>query len=406
MAEQMNKKLVLENGVVFEGFGFGADRDTIAQLVFNTSMVGYQEIVSESNYFEQLVALTYPIIGSYGVNDEDDESKNPCIGGLIVRDYNDIPSNFRYTKTLSEAMEEDGIPGIYGIDTRELTRMVRDHGHLRAMITGIATSTEDALAQIRAWSPSAEPVSRVSCPKRWYSRTPNHRYNVVAVDCGIRLSIVKDLNKLGCNVTVVPYNTPAEKIMALQPDGLFLSNGVAVDCGIRLSIVKDLNKLGCNVTVVPYNTPAEKIMALQPDGLFLSNGPGAPEQVPCVVSLIRALQGKLPILGVDLGHELICLANGAQVRKMQTGHHGSNHPIRCVDTGRIEFAEQSHNYCLDASSIEQTGLRITHFNVLDGTPEAVESTLYPTFSTQFYLNANHEIYGRFIEKMEGRKTNV
>ena len=359
MAEQMNKKLVLENGVVFEGFGFGADRDTIAQLVFNTSMVGYQEIVSESNYFEQLVALPYPIIGSYGVNDEDDESKNPCIGGLIVRDYNDIPSNFRYTKTLSEAMEEDGIPGIYGIDTRELTRMVRDHGHLRAMITGIATSTEDALAQIRAWSPSAEPVSRVSCPKRWYSRTPNHRYNVVAVDCGIRLSIVKDLNKLGCNVTVVPYNTPAEKIMALQPDGL-----------------------------------------------FLSNGPGAPEQVPCVVSLIRALQGKLPILGVDLGHELICLANGAQVRKMQTGHHGSNHPIRCVDTGRIEFAEQSHNYCLDASSIEQTGLRITHFNVLDGTPEAVESTLYPTFSTQFYLNANHEIYGRFIEKMEGRKTNA
>ncbi len=359
MAEQMNKKLVLENGVVFEGFGFGSDRDTIAQLVFNTSMVGYQEIVSESNYFEQLVALTYPIIGSYGVNDEDDESKNPCIGGLIVRDYNDIPSNFRYTKTLSEAMEEDGIPGIYGIDTRELTRMVRDHGHLRAMITGIATPTEDALAQIRSWSPSAEPVSRVSCPKRWYSRTPNHRYNVVAVDCGIRLSIVKDLNKLGCNVTVVPYNTPAEKIMALQPDGL-----------------------------------------------FLSNGPGAPEQVPCVVSLIRALQGKLPILGVDLGHELICLANGAQVRKMQTGHHGSNHPIRCVDTGRIEFAEQSHNYCLDASSIEQTGLRITHFNVLDGTPEAVESTLYPTFSTQFYLNANHEIYGRFIEKMEGRKTNA
>lgn len=359
MAEQINKKLVLENGTVFEGFGFGADRDAVAELVFNTSMVGYQEIVSGSNYFEQLVVLTYPIIGSYGVNDEDDESKNPCIGGLIVRDYNDIPSNFRYTKTLSEAMEEDGIPGIYGLDTRELTRMIRDHGHLRAMITNLSTPTQDALEAIRAWTPCDAPAARVSCAKRWYSRTPNHRYNVVAVDCGIRLSIVKDLNKLGCNVTVVPCDTSAEKIMALQPDGL-----------------------------------------------FISNGPGAPEQLPSVIALIRTLQGKLPILGVDLGHELICVANGAAVSKMPVGHHGSNHPIRCVDTGRVEFAEQSHNYCLDASSVEGTGLRITHFDVLDGTPEAVESTLYPTFSTQYYLNTNHKIYGRFIDVMEGRKTNA
>lgn len=359
MAEQISKKLVLENGAVFQGFGFGADRDAVAELVFNTSMVGYQEIVSDSNYFEQLVVLTYPIIGSYGVNDEDDESKNPCIGGLIVRDYNDIPSNFRYTKTLSEAMEEDGIPGIYGIDTRELTRVIRDHGHLRAIITDTSTSDDEALARIRAWKPSDAPASQVSCPKRWYSRTPNHRYNVVAVDCGIRLSIVKDLNKLGCNVTVVPYDTSAEKILALQADGL-----------------------------------------------FISNGPGTPDQLPCVVELIRTLQGKLPILGVDLGHELICVANGAKVIRMSVGHHGSNHPIRCVDTGRIEFAEQCHNYCLDASSVDGTGLRITHLDVLDGTPEAVESTLHPTFSTQFYLNANHEIYGRFIEQMEGRKTNA
>ncbi len=359
MAEQMNKKLVLENGTVFEGYGFGANRDTIATLVFNTSMVGYQEIVSNSNYFEQMVVLTYPIIGSYGVNDEDDESKNPNIGGLIVRDYNDIPSNFRYTKTLSEAMEEDGIPGIYGLDTRALTRMVRDQGSLCAMMTDISTPNEEALEAIRAWHATENAVAKVSCSKRWYSRTPNHKYNVVAIDCGIRLGTVKDLNKLGCNVTVVPYDTSAEKILALQPDGL-----------------------------------------------FISNGPGNPEDVHAVIELIRALQGKLPILGTDLGHELICLANGAKVKKMHVGHHGSNHPVRCLDTGKIEMEDQSHNYCLDETSIEGTGLRITHVNVLDGTVEAVESTLYPTFSAQFNLHANHKMFAKFIDMMEGRKNNA
>ncbi len=359
MAEQMNKKLVLENGTVFEGYGFGANTDAIAALVFNTSMVGYQEIVSESNYYEQMVVLTYPIIGSYGVNDEDDESKSPCIGGLIVRDYNDIPSNFRYTKTLSEAMEEDGIPGIYGLDTRALTRIIRDHGTLRAMITGLDTPTETALEAIRAWQPSDNAVRKVSCTKRWYSRTANHRYNVVAVDCGIRLGAVKDLNKLGCNVTVVPYNTPAEKILALQPDGL-----------------------------------------------FISNGPGNPEHVCEVISLIQTLQGKLPILGTDLGHQLICLANGAKVKKMHAGHHGGNHPIRCLETGKIEMANQCHNYCVDEASIPGTGLRITHVNVLDGTIEAVESTQHPTFSAQFSLHLDHSMYAKFIEMMEGRKNNA
>ena len=209
MAEMKNKKLVLENGTVFEGYGFGADRDTVAELTFNTSMVGYQEIVSENSYFEQLVVMTYPIIGSYGVNDEDDECKNPNIGGLIVRDYNDVPSNFRYTKTLSEAMEEDNIPGIHGLDTRALTRLIRESGPMKAMITSIDTPVEEALEAIRAWAPSKNAVAQVSCKKRWYARTPNHKYSVVAVDCGIKLSSIKNLNRLGCNVTVVPYNTTA-----------------------------------------------------------------------------------------------------------------------------------------------------------------------------------------------------
>ena len=359
MAEMMNKKLVLENGMEFPGYGFGADKDAIAELVYNTSMVGYQEIVSENSYFEQMVVMTYPIIGSYGVNDEDDETKNPNIGGLIVRDYNDMPSNFRYTKTLSEAMEEDGIPGIYGMDTRMLTRIIRDQGNMKAMITSIDTSKEDALAAISAWEPTHNPVSKVSCTKRWYSRTPNHKYSVVAVDCGIKLSSVKNLNKLGCNVTVVPYNTTAEQVMALQHDGL-----------------------------------------------FIYDGPGNPEEAETVIQLIRDLQGKLPILGVELGHQLVCLANGAKIKKMKAGHHGCNHPIRNLDTGKIEVAKQSHNYMLDADSIEGTGLRITHVNVLDGTPEACESTIYPTVSAQFDLEREHPLYAKFIKMMERSKCNA
>ena len=359
MAEMRNKKLVLENGTVFEGFGFGADRDTVAELVFNTSMVGYQEIVSENSYFEQLVVMTYPIIGSYGVNDEDDECKNPNIGGLIVRDYNDVPSNFRYTKTLSEAMEEDNIPGIHGLDTRALTRLIRDKGTMKAMITSIDTPVEEALKAIAAWSPSKDAVAQVSCKKRWYSRTPNHRYSVVAVDCGIKLSSIKNLNRLGCNVTVVPYSTTAEEVLSLQHDGL-----------------------------------------------FIYDGPGDPNDVPSVVKLIQDLQGKLPILGVELGHQLVCLANGAKMVKMACGHHGCNHPIRSLDTGRIEFAPQSHNYVLDAGSIADTTLRITHVNVLDGTPEACESTVYPTLSAQFDLSGDHPLYEKFLKLMEEGKRNA
>ena len=359
MAEMKNKKLVLEDGTVFEGFGFGADRDAVAELVFNTSMVGYQEIVSENSYYEQMVVLTYPIIGSYGVNDEDDECKNPNIGGLIVRDYNDMPSNFRYTKTLSEAMEEDGIPGIHGLDTRALTRKLRNEGSMRAMMTSIDTPIEDALAAIRAWSPSKDAVAKVSCRKRWYSRTPNHKYSVVAVDCGIKLSSIRNLNRLGCNVTVVPYDTTAEEVLSLQHDGL-----------------------------------------------FIYDGPGNPEDVPSVVKLIQDLQGKMPILGVELGHQLVCLANGAKMKRMKVGHHGGNHPIRNLDTGKIEFAAQSHNYVLDADSVEGTTLRITHVNVLDGTPEAAESTVYPTLAAQFDLSGDHPLYEKFLKLMEEGKRNA
>ena len=220
-----NRKIVLQDGRELYGKSFGAERDTVCELVFNTSMVGYQEIVSDPSYTDQLVVMTYPVIGNYGITDEDYETKIPTIGGLAVRDYNDIPSNFRYTETLSEILNEYNIPAISGIDTRMLTRIIRDEGSQRAFLTAAECPLEEALAVLRADRPRTDAVSRVSCKKKWYSRTANPRYNVVAIDCGIKHNIIRHLNRRGCNVTIVPYDTRPEEILALRPDGLFISNG-------------------------------------------------------------------------------------------------------------------------------------------------------------------------------------
>ena len=353
------KKLVLENGREFLGYGYGANVERVCDIVFNTSVVGYQEILSDPSCVDQIVVMAYPLIGNYGITDEDFESKTPQIGGMVVRECNENPSNFRYTKTFSETLEEAGIPCIAGVDTRMIVRIIRDEGSQRAAIVNIDTTTEQALEMIKNTPLPTNQVAKVSCRKRWYSRTPNHKYSVVAVDCGIKLSSIKNLNRLGCNVTVVPYNTTAEQVMALQHDGL-----------------------------------------------FIYDGPGDPNDVPSVVKLIQDLQGQMPILSVELGHQLVCLANGAKITKMKAGHHGCNHPIRNLDTGKIEVAKQSHNYMLDADSIEGTGLRITHVNVLDGTPEACESTVYPTVSAQFDLEREHPLYAKFIKMMERSKNNA
>ena len=220
-----NKKIVLENGTEFYGYGFGADKEAINEIVFNTSMVGYQEIMSDPSYTDQMVCMTYPLIGNYGMTDEDYETKVPTMGGMIVREYNDLPSNFRYTKTLSEVLDEYSIPGITGVDTRKITRIIRDEGSQKVLVTNADTPHEKAMEMLAAYSIPHDMVSRVSCKKRWYSRTPNHKYDVVAIDCGIKLNIVRKLNEKGCNVTVVPYNTTADEIMKMRPDGLFLSNG-------------------------------------------------------------------------------------------------------------------------------------------------------------------------------------
>ncbi len=354
-----NKKTVLENGQEFYGYGFGSNREAINEIVFNTSMVGYQEIVSDPSYTDQMVCMTYPLIGNYGMTDEDYETKMPTIGGLIVREYNDIPSNFRYTKTLGEVLDEYNIPGIYGVDTRKITRIIRDEGSQKVIITDADVSKEEALEKLKNYQIPTDMVSRVSCKKRWYSRTPNHKYDVVAIDCGIKLNIVRKLNEKGCNVTVVPYNISAEEILKMQPDGL-----------------------------------------------FLSNGPGDPENVQTVIEVVRKLKGKLPIFGICLGHQMISLAMGAKTFKMKFGHRGGNHPVKNLQTGKIEITSQNHSYAVDAKSVEDTELEVTHINLLDNTAEGVECKKYKMFSVQYHPESapgpqdSLYLFDKFIDLMK------
>ena len=335
--KEFNKKIVLEDGEEYLGYGFGADKEAICEIVFNTSMVGYQEIVSDPSYTYQMVVMTYPLIGNYGITDEDYETKQPTIGGIVVREYNDLPSNFRYTKTLSEYLEENDIPGIYGIDTRKLTRSIRDKGSRKVIITDIATSKEDAIQKLNSYDIPKDAVSKVSCKKKWYSRTANYKYNVVAVDCGIKLNIIRSLNKRGCNVTIVPYNTTAKEIESLKPDGV-----------------------------------------------FLSNGPGDPEDVKEVIKLVKELRGKYPIFGICLGHQMISLAYGAKTYKLKFGHRGGNHPVLNLETDKIEITSQNHSYAVDEKSLEKTDLVPTHKNILDNTIEGVECKKDKVFSVQYH----------------------
>ncbi len=357
------KKIVLENGREFYGYGFGADREAVNEIVFNTSVVGYQEIMSDPSYTDQMVVMTYPLIGNYGMADEDYETKTPTIGGMIVREYNDLPSNFRYTRTLHEVLEEYGIPGIQGLDTRALTRIIRDEGMQKVIITDASTPREEALARLRAYVMPHDMVARVSCKKRWMSRVPNHTYDVVAIDCGIKNNIIRQLNKVGCNVTIVPYDATVEEILAFRPDGI-----------------------------------------------VLSNGPGNPEDVQPAIDTIRKLRGRLPIFGICMGHQLLALAYGARTRKMKFGHRGANHPVKCLETGLIEITSQNHSYAVDPDSLAGTGLEVTHVNLLDGSVEGIACPADRVFSMQYHPESaagpldSCYLFKKFVHIMEeGRK---
>ena len=362
MVRSYNRKIILEDGVEYYGYGFGDGSDRVCEIVFNTSMVGYQEIVSDPSYTDQAVVMTYPLIGNYGICDDDYETNTPTIGALIVREYNDMPSNFRSTATLDEVMKKYRIPGLCGVDTRRLTRSIRDFGSRRVLLTGADTPREEGLRILRQTAVPTDAVSRVSCKSIWYSRVPNEKYHVVAIDCGMKQNIVRSLNRRGCSVTVVPWNTPASEIEKLSPDGV-----------------------------------------------FISNGPGDPTDVPPVIEAVRALCGRYPVFGICLGHQIISLAYGAKTYKLKFGHRGGNHPVRNLETGRIEITSQNHSYAVDAGSLAGTRLTVTHVNLLDQTVEGVRCVQDRVFSVQYHPESapgpqdSAYLFDQFLDMMEGEK---
>ncbi len=360
-----NRKLILEDGEEYYGYGFGDDSDKVCEIVFNTSMVGYQEIISDPSYTYQAVVMTYPLIGNYGMADDDYETKIPTLGALIVREYNDEPSNFRSRKTLSQIMKEYKIPGVQGVDTRKLTRSIRDIGSRKVLITDVSTPIDEGLEILKNTCIPFDAVEKVSRKSIYIYEAVDEKYRIVAIDCGMKENIIRSLNKRGCTVTVVPWNTPVQKITALNPDGV-----------------------------------------------FISNGPGDPTDVPQTIETVKKLIGKYPIFGICLGHQIISLAYGAKTYKLKFGHRGANHPVRNLETNKIEITSQNHSYAVEADSLKDTDLIVTHVNLLDNTVEGVKCDKDKAFSVQYHPESapgpqdSEYLFDRFIKIMEEERSNA
>jgi len=357
--DRPSKKLVLENGMEFHGICFGANRNCVAEIVFNTSVVGYQEIMTDPSYAGQIVVMTYPLIGNYGITDEDYESRDCFVAGLVVRECCDTPSNFRCTKTLEETLLDQSIPCVSGIDTRLLTKIIRSLGRPMAAIVDENMSTEDALALIKDSTSKVNLVEKVSCRKRWLTRTPSHNYDVVVIDFGVKNSLIRLLGSKGCNVTILPYNTSAQ-------------------------------------TALSYN----------PDGILLSNGPGLTENVPSLGEFLDEVIGKVPVFGVGLGMEAIGIHYGAKPVSMGCGVHG-DHPVKDLSTGRTAIAVMNQSVRFD--SVEGTALTPTHISVPEAYVEGFCNSAEMVSGVQFNFDAApgpqdfREIIDGFIKMMEEKR---
>ncbi len=334
----MKKRLlILEDGTFFEGIAFGSDCASIGETVFTTGMTGYQETLSNPSACGQIVVMTYPMIGSYGINRDDYESIELSTNGVVVRELSDEPSNFRSGMTLCQLLTLKGIPGIQEIDTRKLTRILREKGPLKGLLTATneEVNIEEVVAQLKAYILPTDLVAQVSTKK--------------------------------------PYPSPGRG-----------DRVVVIDYGMKHGILRELNKHDCDVVVVPYNTSAKEILALFPDGIVLSNGPGNPDDVDGAVDTIKALLNKAPIFGIGLGHQLFAKACGARMGKLKNGHNGGNHPVKDLTRGRTELTVQCHSYSIVEESIEGTGLEITHRALNDNSVEGIRSLQHDAFSVQFH----------------------
>lgn len=392
MSSSGNRKILLEDGQEFYGSAFGSRENRVCEIVFNTSMVGYQEILSDLSYADQAVVMTYPLIGNYGMAEEDYESEIPAIGALIVRSYNDEPSNFRSRWSLGQVMEEHGIVGISGVDTRALARSIRDYGTRKALLTDAGTPREKGLEILRNTKLRRDAVSRVSCKNRtvYYSFLNEELFSGMPGERSVFSGqgtprSIQDKSSRGSSVFDGTGSFSGGR-SAFGGEGFF-SGGrhvVAIDCGMKKNIVRSLYRQGCMVTVVPWNTPAREIRSLHPDGILISNGPGDPTDVPETIGAVRSLLGSYPLFGICLGHQILSLAYGAETYKLKFGHRGGNHPVKNLQTGRIEITSQNHSYAIDEGSLKKTPLEVTHVNLLDRTIEGVACARDGAFSVQYH----------------------
>ncbi|HXW18863.1 MAG TPA: glutamine-hydrolyzing carbamoyl-phosphate synthase small subunit [Candidatus Acidoferrales bacterium] len=356
--------LALEDGRVFNGLAAGARARRGGEVVFNTSLTGYQEVFTDPSYSGQAVCLTCPHIGNVGANADDEESSKPYIEALIVRDFAALASNWRARESADDYLRRYGVPVIWDLDTRALVRHLRQAGALRGVIATDGTPAEQLIAEARALPTMAgqELAGRVTCEKSYTWNRPT-----------IRLD------------EPLPIK-PVQPAPTAESDRRY--RVVAYDFGIKQNILRLLVDHRCDVTVVPARTPADETLALRPDGVFLSNGPGDPEPVTYAIDNIRKLIGRVPIFGICLGHQLCGLALGGRTFKLKFGHHGSNHPVKNLATGKIEITAQNHGFCVDPESLPASDVEVTHLNLNDHTNEGIRHRSLPLFSVQYHPEAS------------------
>lgn len=396
MVISMKAFLLLEDGTVFEGIHIGAEKEIISEIVFNTSMAGYLEVLTDPSYAGQAVCMTYPLIGNYGVCKDDCESRKPWPDGFIVRELSRIPSNFRQDMTIQEYLESNGVPGIAGIDTRALTKILREKGTMNGMITTNENyNLDEIIPRLKAYT-TGKVVEKVTCDNKYEVKgvssleengplSGSASFNKEAYESGEREkkpALVKELNGKGLKVALL-------------------------DLGAKKNIADSLAARGCDVTVYPASTSAEEILKSAPDGIMLSNGPGDPKECTGVIAEIKKLyDSNVPIFAICLGHQLMALATGADTYKLKYGHRGGNHPVKDLQTGRVYISSQNHGYVVDTDKLDKNIAVPAFINVNDGTNEGLAYTGKNIFTVQFHPEAcpgpqdSSYLFDRFVNMMK------
>ena len=391
--------LALADGTLFEGASFGAEGEALGEVVFNTSMTGYQEVLTDPSYKGQMVVMTYPLIGNYGINLGDVESKAPAVEGFIVKEASPYPSNWRSTRDIDGYLKEHGVVGIQGIDTRALTRHLRDHGAMEGVLSTRDLNPDSLVAKAKA-SPGLigrDLVKEVACAEPYTWQKGPWRL-AAGYEESSKFQVPSSKSEHQLNLFAEPGTRNPEPFKV-----------VAYDCGIKWNILRKLVEAGCNVTVVPAETSAARVLGMSPDGIFLSNGPGDPEGVPYVIDNVRKLIGTKPIFGICLGHQILGLAFGGRTYKLKFGHHGGNQPVKDLTTGKVEITTQNHGFAVDIASIPDKEVELTHVNLNDRTVEGMRHRRLPIFSVQYHPEASpgpHDasyLFQRFVDLMAGER---